>query len=149
MANVDAVYADPSALRALYIADHRSIAMGRWRAQMGGAVPVTRFGHAELINAIALGRFRGDYGEAEFLGALNDVRHDLEEGRLQLADLSWRAAFDGAVKLSRLHTPTTGTRSLDVLHVASALELNARHFVTYDHRQAKLAALCGLKVVKP
>lgn len=55
----------------------------------------------------------------------------------------------GAVKLSRLHTPITGTRSLDVLHIASALELNARHFVTYDHRQAKLATLCGLKVIKP
>lgn len=68
--------------------------MDRWRALLGGSVPITRFGHAELINAIALGRFRGDYDDAELLGALNDVRHDLDESRLCLADLSWRAAFD-------------------------------------------------------
>jgi predicted nucleic acid-binding protein len=36
-----------------------------------------------------------------------------------------------------------------VLHVASALELDTRQFVTYDDRQAKLAEACGLKVVRP
>lgn len=112
-------------------------------------MPITRFGHAELINAIALGQFRGDYGETECSGAMDDVRNDLEEGRLRLVDLPWRAALDGAVSLSRTYAPKLGTRALDVLHVASALELQARQFITYDDRQARLAAACGLKVVRP
>jgi predicted nucleic acid-binding protein len=149
VASVKEIYVDPSALRALYIADPRSLAMGRWRTLVGGAVPITRFGHAELVNAVALGQFRGDYGEADCIGAMEDVRSDLEDGRLHLVDLSWRAALDGAAKLSRTQVPKFGTRALDVLHVASALELQARRFVTYDSRQARLAEICGLKIIQP
>jgi predicted nucleic acid-binding protein len=51
--------------------------------------------------------------------------------------------------LSREHTITLGTRALDVLHVASALELGVRSFVTYDTRQAALAKAVGLKTLAP
>lgn len=149
MASVEATYVDPSALRALYVSDQRSQAVARWRMRAGGALPITRFGHAELINAIALGQFRGDYDEAKCAGALADIEDDLREGRLRMADLPWRAAMDRAVKLSRAFVPKLGARALDVLHVASALELGARWFVTYDGRQAKLAEACGLKVLQP
>ena len=36
-------------------------------------------------------------------------------------------------------------RTLDTLHVASALELGAERFWTFDDRQAKLARAVGLK----
>jgi len=36
--------------------------------------------------------------------------------------------------------------TLDTLHVASALELGAERFWTFDERQAKLARAVGLKV---
>jgi predicted nucleic acid-binding protein len=36
-------------------------------------------------------------------------------------------------------------RTLDSLHVASALELKADRFWTFDERQAKLAKVVGLK----
>lgn len=149
MASAEQTYVDPSALRALYVADPRSRAMARWRTQLGGVVSITRFGYAELINAIALGQFRGDYAEAECAGAINDVETDLAEGRLRWADLLWRAALDRSATLSREHASHLGTRSLDVLHVASALELNARWFVTYDRRQARLAQMCGLTLLQP
>jgi len=64
-------------------------------------------------------------------------------------DVPWRAVLDQAAELSRQYTPTLGTRSLDVLHVASALALGMRQFVTYDERQARLAEACGLKAVRP
>ena len=37
-------------------------------------------------------------------------------------------------------TPRLGTRTLDVLHVVSALALQADAFYTFDTRQVKLAA---------
>jgi predicted nucleic acid-binding protein len=37
---------------------------------------------------------------------------------------------------------------LDVLHVACALELKLRHFLTFDERQQQLAAKVGLKIVR-
>ena len=42
-----------------------------------------------------------------------------------------------------------GTRSLDVLHVATALVLESTHFVSYDARQLALASAAGLKVLSP
>jgi predicted nucleic acid-binding protein len=38
-----------------------------------------------------------------------------------------------------------GNRTLDTLHVASALELKAERFWTFDDRQAKLARAAGLR----
>jgi len=54
------------------------------------------------------------------------------------------AAFDIAVELSQKYTVLFGTRALDVLHIAIALELQATQFWTFDDRQAKLAQAVGL-----
>ena len=42
-------------------------------------------------------------------------------------------------------------RSLDAIHIASALAIGDRdvQFVTYDDRQAQAARDCGLQVVQP
>jgi predicted nucleic acid-binding protein len=42
-----------------------------------------------------------------------------------------------------------GAPTLDVIHVAAALSLNAEEFCTTDLRQAKLASQVQLKVVIP
>ena len=47
------------------------------------------------------------------------------------------------------HTATLGTRALDVLHVASAVTLGCRRFITYDARQARLARALKLQVRAP
>ena len=51
-----------------------------------------------------------------------------------------------AIELARNHTRYIGSRSLDVSHVASATAITTDHFLTFDDRQARLAALVGLKV---
>lgn len=48
---------------------------------------------------------------------------DFAQGRYLLADLLWRATLKRAGEFSRKFTPTIGWRMLDVLHVASAVEL--------------------------
>jgi len=45
------------------------------------------------------------------------------------------------------HTFQTGARSLDILHVASAVLLGATDFITFDRRQAVLAGRVGLVVM--
>ena len=55
------------------------------------------------------------------------------------------AAFDVCAQLGRLHGAKLGLRTLDTLHVASALELKAERFWTFDERQKKLAQAVGLK----
>ncbi len=55
------------------------------------------------------------------------------------------SAFDICVDLARRYGPKLGVRTLDSLHVASALQLKAGQFWTFDERQAKLAKAEGLK----
>jgi predicted nucleic acid-binding protein len=58
---------------------------------------------------------------------------------LTLADLTREAE-----RLSALHSETLGTRSLDILHVASALVLGLSTFLTFDQRQCTLAKAARL-----
>ncbi len=142
------VYVDPSALARLYIHQQGSREIAIWRARVGGALQVTHHGRTEIINAICRGAFLGHFDETRLAEALADLTTDLAQGRLHQADLLWRSALNRAAELSRIHTPKLGTRSLDVLHVACALELRLRYFLTFDERQQKLAAAVGLKRVR-
>ena len=149
VASADTTYVDPSALRRLYVHDDRSRAFCAWRARIRGAVPLTRHGRSEIVNSVSLAVFRRDIGQEIADGAIADLDADIGAGRLLLSDVPWRRVFDLAAELSREHTPKLGTRTLDVLHVASALTLGSRTFVTYDDKQAALAKAARLRVTRP
>lgn len=149
VATADQLYADPSALLKLYLHEPQSRAMATWRMKTSGPLAVTAHGRVEMINGLALAAHRGFLPAAAFHSALAALDDDFEQGRYAPADLLWRAVLKRAADLSRQHTPKLGTRSLDVLHVASALELGMKRFVTFDERQGQLAHATGLKVVVP
>ena len=56
------------------------------------------------------------------------------------------SAFDTAIELGQTYVPRLGIRTLDTLHVASALALGAREFWTFDERQQRLAKAVGLVI---
>lgn len=149
MANADQFYADPSALLKLYLHEPESRAMAAWRAKTARPLAVTPHGRVELINGLALASHRGFLPAPAYQAALTALDDDFEQGRYRLADLLWRAVLKRAADISRAHTPALGTRSLDVLHVASALELGLKRFVTFDERQRQLAVATGLKAISP
>ena len=149
MATADSTYVDPSALLKLYLHQPESVAMNAWRAKTKGALPVTHHGRIEVINAICLAAHRREISAEALADTLASFDEDFTGGLYRQADLLWRATLNRAAELSRAHSPKLGTRSLDVLHVASALELELRFFVTYDNRQAELARAVGLKTLAP
>jgi predicted nucleic acid-binding protein len=140
---------DPSALRSLYVHDDRSARFCIWRRRLGGCLPITRFGRAELINSVQLAVYRKDIEEGLGRAAIADLDTDVREGRLAVVDVLWRRTLDFAAELSTQHTAALGTRTLDVLHVATAVTLEARRFVSYDGRQSMLAKVVGLRVLAP
>ncbi len=142
------VYVDPSALARLYLHQTGSREMSAWRTQLRGALPVTHHGRTEVINAICRAAFEGQLDPKAMAESLADFASDFASGHLRQADLLWRAALNRAAELSQRHTPKLGTRSLDVLHVACALELKLRHLLTFDGRQQQLAVAAGLKVIR-
>jgi predicted nucleic acid-binding protein len=56
------------------------------------------------------------------------------------------SVFDVCADLARRFGPKLGVRTLDSLHVASAVQLKAERFWIFDERHAKLAKAAGLKV---
>jgi predicted nucleic acid-binding protein len=142
------VYADPSALALLYLHQTGSREMVAWRRRTAGSFPVTHHGRVEIINAINLATHRGEITLEKAAAAQALLWEEFSNGYLTQVDVLWRAALNRAAQLSAAHTPKLGTRSLDVLHVACALELNLRRFLTFDERQQNLAAAAGLKLVR-
>jgi predicted nucleic acid-binding protein len=149
VATAESTYADPSALLKLYVHEPESAAMNAWRTRTRGALAVTHHGRVEIINGICLGAFRGAITAEALRDALASFEEDFADGRYVQADLLWRATLKRAGELSREHPPRLGGRSLDVIHIATALELGLRSFVTFDRRQQQLVRATGLRLVTP
>ena len=60
-------------------------------------------------------------------------------------------ALDEDIRRTAVETGNASLKSLDAIHVATALAIGDRdlEFVTYDDRQADAARTAGLKVVQP
>ena len=86
------------------------------------------------------------YPQADCDRALADLQTDLDTGAVVVVTADWPDVHRLAETLSKRHTIAGGHRSLDVLHVATALHLGAREFLTFDANQRKLAAVEKLKV---
>lgn len=106
---------------------------------------LTTFGELELTNAISLRLFRRELTASKVKAARALVQKDLMDGVL-LAKPMTMNNFEKAMRMARGRTPQLGTRTLDILHVASALELKAEMFYTFDHNQARLGKTEGLLV---
>jgi len=149
VASADRTYADPSALLKLYVHEPESAGMSAWRTRTKGALPLTPHGRLEIVNGIGPAASRKLMTADAMRDALASFDEDVAEGRYADADVLWRSTLERAAELSRAHTAALGCRSLDVLHIATALELGLRSFVTFDRRQGQLARLSGLRVVTP
>ena len=149
MATADSIYVDPSALLKLYLHQPESAAMNAWRGKTRGGLVITHHGRVEVINGICLAAHRREITGEALTDTLASFDEDFADRRYRPADLLWRATLNRAAELSRTYSPKFGPRSLDVLHVASALELKMRSFVTYDKRQEDLARAVGLKTLEP
>jgi hypothetical protein len=139
-------YVDTSVLVSLYIPDANSPQADAWRQANPVAIDFTGLHRIELRNALGLAVFQQRLTSAEAQAAWQDVEQDLADGLLVPIPDSWDKLIPQAERLVEHHTPTIGSRSLDILHVASALVSGATEFCTFDARQRRLAQLAGLQV---
>ena len=85
------------------------------------------------------------FGKAEGEAMLRDLRADLASGVLAVVPVDWSDVHNLAEILSAKHTETGGHRFADLLHVATALQLGAEQFLTFDANQRKIARAEGMK----
>jgi len=135
-------YADTSFLASLYIADTNSAAAVSEMAQLSLPILVTPLGELEFENAIQLRVFRNQIATVERRPHAS-FRADVEAGVLAFKPMS-EPMYTEARRLASRWTPRLGTHTLDILHVAAAIVLEADSFHTFDDRQKKLAKAAGL-----
>lgn len=107
----------------------------------------SHFHAVEIPNAIRLKRFRKEIALEQEAEALRAFQSDVDAGRLARPEYDLATVFIRTVALSAKHSSTLGTRTMDILHVAAALESGCRKFISFDERQRKIAAKEGFKVI--
>ncbi len=104
---------------------------------------LTPLHRAEFASAAFLHVFWKKATALEAEKAIAAFDQDIAAGLFEISDLS-KHTFERCIDLARRFGPTLGVRTLDSLHVATALELRAEKFWTFDDRQARLAEAVGL-----
>jgi predicted nucleic acid-binding protein len=138
-------YADTSFLASLYLLDVNSASAAARMKVVSLPLLTTPLGELELANAFALRVFRKELSASQMKSVHALFRNDVASGVIRIAPLG-TGAFERAMRIARTQTPLIGTRTVDVLHVASALVLQADTFCTFDQRQGSLASAEGLRL---
>jgi predicted nucleic acid-binding protein len=143
------IYVDTSIIVKLYVREPLSLETAAWVRENNEALPLTPFHDLEFSNALHLKRFRKEMSDRETAAILRRFRDHELQGVYYRPACDWAEVFQTSLRLSEKHTGKIGCRSLDILHVASALAMGVDRFATLDERQAELAKLAGLKALQP
>jgi predicted nucleic acid-binding protein len=142
-------YADSGFVVSLYLTTEGTSAQARKEVKRTSKpILLSPLSLLEIRNALNFGINRGDITSEQRDAVLTEIEAQIEKGFFRMVDVSQSSVYAKAQELSNKHTPTTATRSLDLMHLAAALLSEARSFLTFDKRQAKAAAAEGL-LVKP
>ena len=139
------IYLDASFVVSIYSADVNSRAALSALPSSGEFLTLTNLAKLETIHALELRVFRKAISRAQADASLRAFDDDLRKGVFLRAGIP-EPAFERARKLSLSITARAGVRTIELLHVAAALELGATEFFTFDLRQQSAAADSGLKL---
>ena len=139
-------YFDTGILLKAYVAEKDSAAADAMILEVAAPIPFTHLHEIELRTALRVKRGRGEIADGELKLALRDLQEDINAGRLKKPIYDLPDVFRKAEELSAKHATATLCRSLDILHVATAVVIGSMNFFTFDARQASLATRAGLKV---
>jgi predicted nucleic acid-binding protein len=141
------IYFDTGVLLKLYSAEENSARAVALIESYGSPICFSGLQHAELRNALYRKCARKEITPQELRRALKDLRSDIDNGVLHVPEIDWSAVFAEANRLTDKYALSTQCRTLDTLHVATALQLGAASIGTTDQRQKVLARKGGLKIV--
>ena len=145
-------YPDTSFLYALYRTQDNSPQALAYRAEMTESLHVTRLLLWEFRQAVRFQAFRHSHNrqlgyplhEAEKM--ISDLNDDLHQGLVVSVEMDFIDVLVAGERISKSRTLHGGHRSFEILCVATALELGAKQFLTFDGNQITLATNEGLCV---
>ena len=140
------VYADTSVLASLSMNDFHSGRAVELVSKRRENLVFTDLLRVEVGNAIRLAVAPGRMNEDEATISRARVEAFESEGAWIFCEVDWKRVFRRSIGLSLSHSAEIRNRTLDILHVSSAMEMGVREFWTFDKKQKALAEGVGLRV---
>ena len=129
--------------------DHTAAAL-RHRARTGRQpILLTPLHRLELRTTVRQCAYGSLIRQADARQILRHIEEDLDDGTLIHEPLDWTESLRQAEAVAERLAWTKSCRSLDLWHVAIALEIQAGNFVTFDKDQLALAQAAGLRAMTP
>lgn len=137
------LYLDTSALLKLYVLEEGSERVDALVRGQPHPLPVWEIQEMEFTNGLWLKVFRKEITKPQAETQLRLFQRRKKSGLYFFPEIHRSSLMATFERLSR-RTPETGCRTMDILHVACALEIGAITFLSFDDRQRRLAAKEGL-----
>jgi hypothetical protein len=141
------IYFDTGLLLKLYYDEPNSAKTVTFIQGYGKPIVFCRLQQTELRNALYRKCARKEMTPVQLAEALKLIQGDLDSGLLRAPEIDWPEVWTNADRLTAKYALATQCRTLDVLHVAVAMQLDIKTFGTTDVRQMIVARKAGLKVV--
>ena len=145
-------YPDTSFLCALYRQQDNSAQALTWRARMAEPLHVTRLLLWEFRQSARLQAFRhsrdrtAGYPLHEADRMIAKLSEHVDADMVKIMHIDAIDLLVTAERISKARTFAGGHRSFDLLHVATAVVLGAKEFLSFDANQNSLAAAEGMAV---
>jgi predicted nucleic acid-binding protein len=141
---------DTSCLVALYVPNDHTAAALRHRGRAGRQpILFTPLHRLEMRTTVRQCAYGGLIRQTEARQILRHIGEDLADGTLIHQPLDWTESLRQAEMVAERLAWTMPCRSLDLWHVAIALEIQAGIFVTFDKDQFAVAQAAGLRSMIP
>ena len=142
------VYLDSTALVKLYIPEVHSAIVVEFVRSLKDPLLFSHLHEIEVKNAIRLKTFRRELPPRLAAMAIRSVEKDVTAQILIRPNLNWTDIYRKAIELSNRFSSRLGSRSLDLLHVATCLLIPCPDFLTFDERQMTVAKKSGLHLLR-
>jgi predicted nucleic acid-binding protein len=139
------LYLDTSALLKLYLREEDSTIVQSRVAAQDFPLPIWELQEAELINALRLKVFWKEITNDQAQVQIEHF-HDRKRRGLYFFPEINRSDLMQTYRELTVETPRLGCRTMDIFHVACAVEIAATEFMTFDSRQRSLALAAGLNI---
>jgi predicted nucleic acid-binding protein len=139
-------YPDSSFLFSLVAKDRHTPKASHYMVRARVPLFFTALHRIEVRNALRNAAGRKEITEQECRAAFRLIEARLGEQVFVHAAVEWTNTFRRADELSEEHAPQGGQRTIDLLHVATAMDFGAKIFLSFDDRQRQLAKAAGLDI---
>jgi predicted nucleic acid-binding protein len=141
------IFADASFLVAFFAGTEHSKEARRWWKRNHDVVTVSRLVLFEAKNSIRSLPLSGKIKRADARWAIEHMKRRVLEGMIEVRELSNKRVYPAARRLSMHYCEIKSFGAMDIVHVATAQELGAQLFLSFDDRQRELAESEGMQVM--